>query len=468
MSIKIQFLGAAGNVTGSCSLIDTGKSRILIDCGLYQEREFRERNWAPFAVNPPEIDALLLTHAHLDHCGLIPKLVKEGFNGKIFCTKATADIAPIVLFDSAHLQAEDIKQKAKRHQREGRQGPHPLEPLYNREDVDTSLPLFTPLEYSEETPVSEGISAKFIPAGHIIGASVINLTINIDGVSKSIIFSGDIGRKNKPIIEDPENLPPADYVVMESTYGDRTHADTGDIQTQLADIINSTVKRGGKIIIPCFAVERSQEVLYRLNQLFEQKLIPSLKVFLDSPMAIKVTEVFKKHKDLYDEEMVKMLDNGSSPFSFKGLTFTKSSDESKSINDIAGSAVIMAGSGMCTGGRIKHHLLHNIENRANTILFVGYQASGTLGRIIVEGAREIRVLGTMRQVKADIRQIHGFSGHADKNELLAWLKTLKNPPRRVFITHGGANITAKFAAFITEQTGWPATAPDYRDTITLD
>jgi len=468
MQIKLSFLGAAQNVTGSRHLVQANGHRVLVDCGLYQERELRGRNWEEFPVPPKSIDAVLLTHAHLDHCGLLPKLAKEGFEGRIHCTPATGEIARIILLDSAHIQEEDAAFKRKRHQREGRTPPRPVVPLYTTEDARETFPLFSPVRYRQPVQLAGGMRATFHEAGHVFGSSMITLTVEQDGRRRTILFSGDVGRKNMPIIEDPTVFDQADYVLVESTYGDRVHETVGDVKDRLVEVINDTVSRGGNVIIPSFALERSQDILYHLNELLMERRIPHLMVFLDSPMAIEITRVFRGHPELYDEEMAEHAAERSSPFDFPGLKMTRTADESKSINFIRGTVLVIAGSGMCTGGRIKHHLVNNIARPESTILFVGYQAVGTLGRQIVDGAEEVRILGRMHAVRAKIERINGFSAHADREELLGWLGGLKKPPRRVFVVHGETESARQFRDLLAEKTGWDVLAPAYQDEVILD
>lgn len=468
MQIKLSFLGAAQNVTGSCYLLESNGSRLLVDCGMYQEREFRHRSWEPFPVPPESIDAVLITHAHVDHSGLLPKLVKEGFKGKIHCTHATADIAEIALLDSARLQEEDAEFKMRRHKREGRKGPYEVVPLYTVEDAEATIPMLSPVEYGERVPLADGVEAIFRDAGHIFGSSMIKVQFSQDGESRSVLFSGDVGRNDKPIIDDPTVFKEADYVLVESTYGDRVHADVVDIPGKLAEIVNEAHRAGGNIVVPSFAIERSQELLYHLNELLIADKIPHIMVFLDSPMAVRVTQVFKDHPEFFDDEMMERVRQGRSPFDFPGLVMVKSVDESKAINHIKGTSMIIAGSGMCNGGRIKHHLVANISRTKSTILFVGYQAMGTLGRHIVDGAKTVRILGQKRKIKARIAQIGGFSAHADRNELLEWLNGLNRPPKKVFITHGEADAARSFADFIKEQNGWDVHVPAYKEEVILD
>jgi len=468
MQMKLRFLGAAQNVTGSRYLLEVNGSRILVDCGLYQERKLVERNWDPFPVSPDSIEAILLTHGHLDHCGFVPKLVHDGFRGKIFCTAATSEIVKIVLLDSAHIQEEDAKFKKERHEREGRKGRYPEIPLYTQDDAKESFPLFAPVQYEEQVQVADGVKASFHDAGHILGSSMIKLQVSEDNEVRTIIFSGDVGRWDKPILNDPTIFDEADYVLVESTYGDRLHKDKKDIDELLSEIINSTRKAGGNIAIPSFALERAQEVLYHLNELLMEDRIPHLVVFLDSPMAINVTEVFKNHAELFDAEMMQLIRSGESPFDFPTLRMSRTTDESKAINHITGTAIIIAGSGMCTGGRIKHHLVHNISRPESTIIFVGYQAVGTLGRQIVDGAEEVRILGGMQKVKARVEKINGFSAHADRNELLRWLSGLKKNPRHVFVTHGEPDAAKNFAGLLKEEKGWNVSVPEYKHEAILN
>jgi metallo-beta-lactamase family protein len=443
---------------------------VIIDCGLYQERKYQDRNWQPFPFNPETIDALFLTHAHLDHCGLLPKLVRDGFRGRIYCTQATAEITQIILLDAAHLQEEDAAYKAKRHQREGRRGPHPELPLYTAEDAEAVAPHFTAVEYNSCVSIKDGIEGCFYEAGHVLGSATVAINTAQSSRKQRIIFSGDIGEPDRPIINDPAIFNAADYVVIESTYGDRTHAEhkSTDIQSQLRDCINETVQAGGNIIVPSFALERCQEILYHLNELFLRNEIPPITVFLDSPMAIRITEVFKHHVELFDTEMTRRLRQGNSPFNFDNLKMVQTTEESKAINSIKGSAIIIAGSGMVSGGRIKHHLVNNITRPGSTVLFVGYQAEGTPGRKLLDGAKRIRLLGRTHRVRARVAKIDGFSAHADRDGLLAWLSDIKIPPRCVFITHGEKKAAISFAQFLREKTGWKTSVPEYGADILLE
>jgi len=468
MEMKLRFLGAAQNVTGSRHMLEANGARILVDCGLYQERQFRDRNWEKFVVPPESIDAVLLTHAHLDHCGLLPKLVREGFRGRIYCTEATAEIVQIILLDSAKIQEEDAKYKLKRHKREGRKGSRPVGPLYTIEDAEACFPLFSHVDYRESVDLGKGLETTFYDAGHVLGSSIIRVKVRQGGEERIIIFTGDIGRPDRPIVCDPTVFAAADYVLIESTYGDRVHEPTADVKGQIAEVINSTKKAGGNIIVPSFALERSQEMLYYLNELLLEKKISRLRIFLDSPMASRITKVFKKHPELFDEKMSEHINQHESPFKLDDLELAGSANESKAINHLRETVMIIAGSGMCTGGRVKHHLVNNIAKPESTIMFVGYQAVGTLGRIIIDGVKKVRILGQKYPVRAKVVRIGGFSAHADRDELLAWLKELESPPRHVFVVHGESESAKAFGEHVKEQTGWPVTVPEYQDEVEID
>lgn len=467
MTIALRFLGAARTVTGSRHLIEADGVRILVDCGLYQERDLAERNWDDFPVPPASIHAVVLTHAHLDHCGLLPRMVRQGFAGRIITSILSAAIAPLILFDSAHLQMEDAEHKRRRHLAEGRTPSRPIVPLYDEDDAQAAVARLDPCAFGQVVTVAPGITATFHEAGHIPGAASVLFDVQAGGARRRILFSGDVGRDHRPILNDPDAPAAADVVLVESTYGDRVHGPGEDIPGQLAAVVNEAVKHGGKILVPSFAIGRAQEVIWHLDQLIRAQRIPPIPVLLDSPMAIKLVEVLKRHPDALDAQMRGAVARGESPFTMPTLKLLASREDSKTANTLAGPAVIIAGAGMCTGGRIKHHLDQHIESAANTVLFVGYQAGGTLGRLIVDGVKQVRLFNRMRQVRARVAQIHGFSGHADRDELLAWLKRLPAAPQRVFVIHGGANVAQGFAALIHERLGFDAYAPQFDETIAI-
>ncbi len=466
--MKLSFLGANRQVTGSQYCLEAGGSKILIDCGLYQERAYLQRNWEPSPVPVDELDALLLTHVHVDHCGLIPKLAQQGFRRPIYCTPPSIDLAGIILRDAAHIQMEDAAYKKKRHRKEGRQSKHPEIPLYTDEDALAALPLFQPAAYGETIRVSDAIAVTFHEAGHILGSAMLELQVTEGDRRRRLLFSGDVGQWDKPLMKDPTTFDEADYVVMESTYGDRDHPDEGDIETQLCDVINQTASHGGAVIIPTFAVERAQEVMYHISRLVYADRIPDLQIFLDSPMAVDVTQIFRKHRDCFDDETWQLIDSDEPPLRFAGLQLVRSVQDSKAINSVRVPCVIMATSGMCTAGRVKHHLKDRIGDPRNTVLFVGYQGRGTLGRQILEGKQSVRIHGRMRNVRAKIQQIHGFSGHADRGALLRWLAALQHPPRHLFLTHGEEEVSLGLADHIRAEMGWSVSVPSYRDSVELE
>jgi metallo-beta-lactamase family protein len=451
MPTSVTFLGAARNVTGSRHLVDTGGARVLVDAGLYQEREHAPRNWDPFFVAPSTVDAVLLTHAHVDHTGWLPRLVRTGFSGPIYCSSATAEMLPLV---------------RKRHAAEGRTGRYPVEPLYDLADVDETCRALRPLAFGQAADVATTLTATLLPTGHILGSSMVLLEDSSSG--RRLLFSGDVGRRGRPLLPDPAAPPAADLLVVESTYGDRTHADTGDVATELAEVIGGAARAGGAVLIPCFAIERAQDLLFYLQQLRREARIPSLPIFLDSPMAVRMLDVFRHHPEALDGESRERLAHHDSPFALPELRLCVSRDESKRVNDVRGPCVIIAGSGMCTGGRIKHHLARHLEREEATLLFVGYQASGTLGRQLLDGAGAVRLFGQRVPVRLRTRQIGGFSGHADREELLAWIARMPGGPRRVAVVHGGGNVSTRFAGAVAERFGCRAEAPPYGARITLD
>jgi metallo-beta-lactamase family protein len=440
---------------------------LLVDCGLYQERDYLERNWAPFPVPPGSLDFVLLTHVHLDHSGLLPKLVREGFRNKILTTSASADLLPIVLFDSAKLQEEDAALKKKRHKKEGRRTRHPEVSLYTTDEAEKVSGLVKRVLYEKRVALQNGLSVRFREAGHILGSASIELSVREGRRAFRAVFSGDLGQWSKPLIRDPGVFDQAQAVVVESTYGDRNHEDPADTESMLGRIIKETAAAGGNVVIPVFAVERAQEMMFHLSRLLRQGRIPRLPVFLDSPMATDVTDVFLRHPECLDEETTRLFRSGMSPFQFSGLRYVRTQEESKVLNGLRRPAVIMAGSGMCTGGRIKHHLVHNISRPESTILFVGYQAAGTLGRQIAARPPEVRIFGQPRPLKARVEHIDGFSGHADRSGLLGWLGYFRPPLPVLFLTHGEKEVALGLAGSLREEKNYDVSVPVYQDRYEL-
>lgn len=467
MSMQLRFLGAAGQVTGSAHLLEIGDKRILIDCGMYQERAFLERNWASFPVPPSSIDAVLLTHAHLDHCGLLPKLVRDGFSGKIWATAPTLRLASLVMTDIARIQAEDAGIKQARHAREGRQGEHDGELLYTGYDVRRTEAHFREARFGEPLSPVDGVSVRFLPAGHILGAALLEVTARDAGKTRKLVFSGDLGRRDMPIVPDPAVLHEADYIVLETTYGDRDHPDE-DTEAVLADIVNDTVDRGGNLVVPSFAIERAQQLLLHFSHLLGSGRIPPLRVYLDSPMAIDATAIYRRMLTFVDGPARELLRGREWRDTRRLIETVRSPVASRALDAIHGTAVLIAGSGMCTGGRIKQHLKANISRPESTVLFTGYQAEGTLGREIVDGAREVRIGGESYPVRARIAELHAMSAHADRRGLLAWLGGFAAPPRKLFLVHGEASARQAFADTVAADLGWPLALPQWGDVVTLD
>ncbi len=442
--MKITPLGAAENVTGSCFLIETEKNRFIIDCGLFQGEDLN-KNFNQFSFDPRNIDFLILTHAHLDHAGKIPYLIKKGFRGKIYCTKATFELTRIMLLDAAKVMFEDFISSRKKALRRGEDV---KEPLYYEEDVINTFDYFQPIEYEEKINISDQISFVLKDAGHIIGSSFAELTIK-DPVQKKIIFSGDLGNRNKPIVRDPE-CPSSDidYLFIESTYGDRQHKDFKSSYEEFKEAIHSTFAKGGNVIIPSFALERTQELLYVLREMYEKKELPPCRVFLDSPLAIKATNLFVEYYDYFDDEARRIYESGKNPFYFPYLIFTKTIEDSKSINNIKEKAIIIAGSGMCNGGRIMHHLKHNLWDEKNSIVFTGFQAEGTLGRKIVDGEKYVYIYGEKVSLKAKVYTINGFSSHADRKILLNFIKHIDSL-KKIFLIHGEKEVLKKLKDYLS-------------------
>jgi len=466
MKASLRFLGANRQVTGSCYLVEAAGLRILIDCGMFQERDLLERNWKPKPVDPSRIDCLLLTHAHLDHVGLIPRLARDGFEARILATAPTVELAEVVLRDSAQIQVEDAAIKAKRHARERRTGPHPSVPLYTPRDVEAVLPLFRGTSFRTPIPLGDRISARFLEAGHILGAASIELTVRENGASRRIVFSGDVGPPGAPIVPDAASVEEADVVVLESTYGDRDHAPRTEAREALAEAIVDTLERGGNLLIPTFAIERAQELLLELGELIESRRVPPVRVFLDSPMAADATEIYGRYPEFMDDETRRTIESQRLAGTRRLLTVVRTAEESRALNPLRG-CIILAGAGMCNGGRIKHHLRQHIGRPESTVLFAGYQAEGTLGRRILDGHPEVRIFGESHAVRARICRVDGMSGHADRGQLLDWLGHLRRGPTTLALTHGDEAASVALREKVLDRYGWDAIIPRYEETIEL-
>lgn len=456
--MKIIFLGATHEVTGSCYYLEGAGRKFLVDCGMEQGPNYYENEELPVA--PGDLDFVLLTHAHMDHSGNLPALYAKGFQGPVYATDATCNLCDIMLRDSAHIQLFEAEWRNRKGRRQGKEE---FVPAYTMEDAMGVLKNFVECQYDRVIHPAEGISVRFVDAGHLLGSSSIEVKITEEGQEKTIVFSGDIGNTNQPLIRDPQYLHKADYVVMESTYGDRSHGERPDYVRLLSEVIQETFDRGGNLVIPSFAVGRTQEMLYFIRQIKEEKLVyghDGFKVYVDSPLANEATSIFAEHTyDCYDEEAMELIHKGINPISFPGLKTSITSDDSKAINFDEDCKVIISASGMCDAGRIKHHLKHNLWNEKNTILFVGYQAIGTLGRSLLEGATDIKLFGEPVHVAAKILQMPGISGHADVNGLLDWAKAFEEKPKKVFVTHGEDSVTEIFAKRLTEELGYDTMAP---------
>lgn len=463
--MKIKFVGATRTVTGSCFHIQTKDVNLLVDCGAFQgTRDNEKRNVKPFPFKPSEIQYLLLTHAHLDHSGLIPKLVKDGFKGKIFATKATADLCGVMLLDSAHIQERDTEWENKRRIRAGK----PLiRPLYTTREAVDSMAYFQGVAYNETIDLGNRIKVRFRDAGHILGSAIVELWVKGDTWEKKLVFSGDLGQKNLPLIKDSTPIDEGDFVFIESTYGNRKHKGIKETVDEFAQAITESLKRGGNVIIPAFAVGRTQDILYILNQLSREGRLNRLQVFVDSPMALQATRITVKHPECLDKETLELVKRENFLKNSLTLKFTESVEESMEINRIKSGAIIISASGMCEAGRIRHHLKHNLWRPECSIIFAGFQAQGTLGRRIVEGAKKVRIFGEEIAVNARVYTIGGLSAHADRDELLDWLSKFKKRPQRVFVIHGEEETALGFAETIRGQLNFDAYVPNSLEEIRI-
>ncbi len=457
---SVQFLGAAGTVTGSKHLVTTGASRVLLDCGLFQGlKALRERNWAPPPVDPGALDAIVMSHAHIDHSGYLPVLVRHGYENPIYCTPATADLLGVMLRDAAYLQ-EEHAEDANRH---GYSRHKPALPLYTVEDAEATLRLLEPRPYGAPFAAARDVAVTYRPAGHILGSATV--VLDLDGAGIRLAFSGDLGRWERPVLLDPEPIEDADVLLCEATYGSRTHPPEAD--EHLARIVREAAHRGGALIIPAFAVGRTQGLLYRLRELEERGDIPVLPTYVDSPMAINVTDIYRRHADEHDLEMNEVLGEGGSPFQTGQFTLARSPAESKKINALTGPVVIISSSGMITGGRILHHLRNRIGDRRTTVLLVGFQAMGTRGRALQDGAKKIRMFGRELRVRARVETLDGFSAHADREEILQWLGGFARPPLKTYLVHAEPSAAEALATTLDEKWGWTARPAVDRETVLM-
>lgn len=460
--MDIQFLGAVESVTGSCHLIRYKDKNILLDCGQFQgSKREEEMNFGCFDFAPADIDYVFLSHSHIDHCGRIPLLVKRGFKGEIICSKPTYDLCQIMLIDSAHIHESEAEWKNRKAARAGRKM---VEPLYTQSDAMDSLKYFKPVLYNQMIEVNEDITVRFNDAGHILGSSIIEMWFKTSTGTDKLVFTGDLGMKEKPILDDPTIIESADYVIIESTYGDRIHEKVDQRIDELIDIILKTTSRGGTVVIPSFAVGRTQEIIYELNRYYESNTqiankLKNIPVYIDSPLATKATEVFKINSHVFDEEAKNFIKSGDNPLEFVNLHFTESAEESKALNFSKEPKIIISASGMCEAGRIRHHLKHNLWRKESSIVFVGYQAMNTLGRKLTDGEKQVRLFGEDITVEAEIYDLDGFSGHADKNGLLEWLSGLTKKPKKVFIVHGEPEVKINFKKEIEQKLGYDCIIP---------
>jgi len=455
--MKIKFCGASIGVTGSCHLITTDKHQILLDCGQFQGGKSMEAmNEEQFPFDPENVECVLLSHAHIDHCGRLPLLVKRGFKGLIYCTDATADLLDVMLKDSAYIHEKDAEMQSRKNVRVGKP---PVEPLYTIKDAEAALKLVKPVLYDQLIEINPEIKIVFNDAGHILGSAITELWITEGESTSKIVFSGDLGVMDRPILRNPTKIKKADYVIMETTYGNRLHEANATSIDQLIKITIDTIKRGGSVIIPSFAVGRTQELIYQFNMFYEghpeyQKYLENVNVYIDSPMATTATEVFKRNAQVFDEETKAYILNGDNPLDFKNLKFTRNTADSQMLNEDKSPKIIISASGMCEAGRIRHHLKHNLWDSRNSIVFVGYQAEGTLGRMLVQGAKEVKLFGETVVVNAQIHNLEGFSGHADQKGLLDWLSGFQQKPKQIFLVHGELDSKQDFAKLIHENLGY--------------
>ena len=459
--MRVEFLGGVRTVTGSATLLERDSLKWLVDCGMFQGgKELEKRNWKTQPYRPKELSFILLTHAHIDHSGLIPKLVKEGFRGKVICTQATLDLCEVMLRDSGHIQEMEAEWQNRKGKRAGK---GEAIPLYTAKDAERSLQYFQPVRYDEIVQLADGLRVRFRDAGHILGSAIIEIWVEEEGQERKLIFSGDLGNFDQPIVRDPSVVEEGDVLWLESTYGDRLHKSKEETVQELLKIIREAIAHQAKVVIPAFAVGRTQDIIYTLGQSIRRGALPPIPVYIDSPLAISATEIFKKNSDCFDRETQEILSGGENPLDIPGIRYTRTTEESKAINEDSRPGVIVSASGMCDSGRIKHHLKHHLWREASHIVIIGYQAEGTVGRRIVDGAKTVRLFGEEIAVKAHIHTLGGFSAHADQKGLLDWLSHVENPRLEVFVNHGEEKTSLGLSQLVNARFHFKTSVPQWRE-----
>jgi metallo-beta-lactamase family protein len=459
--MKVEFLGGVRTVTGSATLLENGSLKWLVDCGMFQGgEELEKRNWKSQPYQATDLSFILLTHAHIDHSGLIPKLVKEGFGGKVICTKATLDLCEVMLQDSGHIQEMEAEWKNRKGKRAGKEE---ALPLYTSKDAEKSLRYFKPVSYGEIVQLADGVKVRFQDAGHILGSAIIEIWVQEGGAEKKIVFSGDLGNSGQPIVRDPSIVEEGDVLWLESTYGDRLHKSKEETVQELLRIVREAIAHQAKVVIPAFAVERTQDIIYTIGESVRRGALPPIPVYIDSPLAISATEIFKKNSDCFDRETQDILSGGENPLEIPGIRYTRTTEESKAINEDTRPGIIVSASGMCDSGRIQHHLKHHLWREESHIVIIGYQAEGTVGRRIVEGAKTVRLFGEEIAVNAHIHTLGGFSAHADQRGLLDWLSHVRNPRVEVIVNHGEEEISIGLSQLVSARFHFKTSVPQWRE-----
>ena len=459
--MRVTFLGGVRTVTGSATLLEKGSLKWLVDCGMFQgSKEHEERNWNLQAYQAKDLSFILLTHAHIDHSGLIPKLVKDGFGGKVICTRATLDLCEVMLQDSGHIQEMEAEWQNRKGKRAGKDE---AIPLYTAEDAAKSLRHFQTVSYDETSQLTDGVKVRFQDAGHILGSAIIEIWVEEAGAERKIVFSGDLGNSDQPLVRDPSVVEQGDFLWLESTYGDRLHKSREETVHELLQIVREAIASRAKVVIPAFAVERTQDIIYTLGQFIRKGSIPPIPIYIDSPLAISTTEIFKRNSDCFDQETKDLLSSGENPLDIPGIRYTQTTEDSKAINEDTGTGIIISASGMCDSGRIKHHLKHHLWREESHIVFIGYQAEGSVGRRIIDGAKTVKLFGEEIAVKAHIHTLGGFSAHADQKGLLDWVSHIRNPDLQVFVNHGEEKVSLEFSQLVNQQCHFKTTVSQWKE-----